>query len=458
MDKIEKYVLVASFITSFSTLFLLNGSSLATPSIGREFLMNNVMQNWIVTIVSIFISATTIPAGQICSKYGCKKIFAVGGIVFLVGLILCCSSISSYMFLASSAVMGIGYSLYLVAETAIIVLAIDKENRGKSFGMIIVGSYLGCIAAPLLGGYLINNFGWRTLYFLVMPLVIICIAITLTKINTEWITNENDKMDIKGCLLYVIGIVLFVYGFSNLLSFVGQISIVMGVLVLVLFGIYEYRAKLPVFKIRLFKNKTFASYNLVGFFEFFAIAVFDVAFNYYFQYAKGWNPQLTGMILIVSPILMATISPLSGRLSDKIKPQKIATSGLFLILIAIISLIFLDVSTSIYMVVGAMVFIAIGTALFSVPNTNAVMSSIDDEYAPYASSTQLTLRSCGQTLSFGLLTLMCSVVMGNLPLSPEHAGLFVSSVNNIAIISSVLCVIAIIFSVRGLISDNPSVN
>jgi MFS family permease len=453
MDKIEKYVLLASFITSFSTLFLLNGSSLATPSIGREFLMSNVTQNWIITIVSIFISATTIPAGQICSKYGCKKIFVIGGIIFLAGLISCCFSLSSYMFLASCAIMGIGYSLYLVAETAIIVLAIDKENRGKSFGIVIVGSYLGCIAAPLLGGYLINNFGWRTLYYLVMPLVVLCIFITLTKIDTEWVTNANDKMDKIGSLLYVVGIMLFIYGFSDLLSFVGKASVIMGVIVLILFGIYEYKTELPVFKIRLFENKTFAAYNLTGFFEFFAIAVFDVMFNYYFQYAKGWDPQLTGSILIISPILLALISPLSGRLSDRIHPQKIATTGLCVMLIAIVSIIFLRVNTPLYFVAGAMALIAIGTALFSVPNTNAVMSSIDEEHAPYASATQLTLRSCGQTLSYGLLTLICSFVMGALPLSTEYAGLFVNSVNIIAMICTVLCLIAIVFSIRGIRSQ-----
>lgn len=454
MEKIEKYVLIASFITSFSTLFLLNGSSLATPSIGREFLMNNVTQNWVITIVSIAIAATTIPAGQICSKYGCKKIFAAGGVIFLIGLILCCTSLSSNMFIASSAVMGIGYSLYLVAETAIIALAIDQADRGKSFGMVIVGSYLGCIAAPLIGGFLITNFGWRTLYYVVMPLVILCIFITITKINTEWVTNENEKMDMVGCLLYVLGIILFVYGFSDLLSFTGKISIAMGIIVLVIFGIYEYKTDLPVFKIRLFENKTFASYNLTGFFEFFAIAVFDVAFNYYFQYVKGWDPQMTGMILIISPLILALMSPISGRLSDRYHPQKIATIGLFVMLVSIVSLIFLKVGTPVYFVAGAMALIAFGTSLFSVPNTNAVMSSVDDEHAPYASATELTLKSCGQTLSYGLLTLTCSFVMGALPLSTEYAGLFVNSMNIIAMVCTFLCLIAIAFSIRGIRSQN----
>ena len=450
MEKLEKYILLVSFITSFSTLFLLNATALAMPSIGNEYMMNNVTQNWALTMVSIFISASTIPAGQICSKYGCKKVFIIGCLIFLVGLIISCISISPEMFVLSRAIQGIGYALYLVAETAIIVLAIDKKNRGKSLGMVIVGSYLGCITSPLLGGYLINNFGWRSVFYMIIPLVIFCGAVTLLKVKKEWITNKDDKMDIVGGSLYVIGIILFVYGFSDLLSITGGISAILGIVILIIFGIYEYRIKLPVFKIKLFKNKIFAAYNLTGFFCFFAIAVFDVIFNYYFQYAKGWDPQLTGLILIVPPIILAIISPNSGRLSDKIHPQKLSTIGLGVILVPLIGLIFLDVTTSVYAVIIAMALIAVGTGLFSVPNTNAVMSSVPEEHAPYASATQITLRSCGQTMSLSLLTLICAFVMGTLPLSREYAGLFVDSLNIIAIICTVLCIIAIAFSIWGI--------
>lgn len=450
MEKLEKYILLVSFITSFSTLFLLNSTALAMPSIGTEYMMNNVTQNWALTMVSIFISASTIPAGQICSKYGCKKVFVAGCLIFLVGLIVSCISISSEMFVISRAIQGIGYAFYLVAETAIIVLAIDKENRGKSLGIVIVGSYVGSITAPLLGGYLITHFGWRLIFYIMIPLVLFCALLTILKVNEEWTTNKDDKMDIIGGSLYVIGIILFVYGFSDLLSLTGELSVIIGIVILIILGIYESKIKLPVFKIKMFKNKIFAAYNLTGFFCFFAIAVFDVLFNYYFQYAKGWDPQITGLILIVPPIILAVISPNSGRLSDKIHPQKLSTLGLGVILIPLVALIFVDANTSVYAVIIAMALIAVGTGLFSVPNTNAVMSSIPEEQAPYASATQITLRSCGQTMSLGLLTLICTFIMGSLPLSHEYADLFVNSFNMIALICAALCIIAIAFSIWGI--------
>ena len=283
--------------------------------------------------------------------------------------------------------------------------------------------------------------------------MVICVVVMSLKVDKEWISDENSKLDLIGCSLYVLGIMLFVYGFSDLHSLIGQISAVISIVILILFGVYESRIELPVFKIKLFKNKLFAAYNIVGFLEFFAIAVFDVLFSYYFQYAKGWDPQLTGLILIIPPILLTILTPLSGKLSDKFNPQKLSTVGLVIFLIPLIGLLFLDVETPAYLIVITLILIAVGTGIFSVPNTNAVMSSVGKEESSYASATQITLRSCGQTMSYGLLTMVCSFVMGNLPLSIENAGLFVSSVRIIVFICLIICIIAIIFAIWGIKYD-----
>lgn len=449
----QNYIIIISFLVSFAAIFVISGSSLAAPSIGKEYAMNNVTQNWILTMLLISISAFTIPAGQISSKYGNKKMFIIGCLLFLIGLVLSCISISSEMFLISRAIQGIGYAIYGVAEMAMLVLLTTPKNRGKTIGIAIVGSYLGSIIAPLAGGYLINNFGWRTIFYIGIPFVIFCILLTVMKINQEWKPNKNDKLDLNGCLLYIIGIILFVYGFSNLLSLFGQISIIIGVVFLIIFGVYESKIELPVFNIKLFKNRRFSSYNLSGFFCFFAFAVYDVFFNYYFQYVKGWDPQTTGLALIITPIIIAIISPFSGKLSDKTNPQKISTVGLVLILISIMSIIFLNINTPVYLIIISMIILAMGTGLFSVPNTNAILSSVSQENASYASATQITLRSCGQTLSLSILTLVCSMVMGNLPLSTEYAGLILNSANIISVICAVLCVVAILFAVLGIKSE-----
>ena len=450
MDKLEKYILFTSLITTFSAIFVSKAFALGAPTIGKEFFMDNVTQNFMLTLGAVFICALTIPTGQFCSKFGCKKIFIIGCLIFIIGLILAPLSISSEMLLFSRVIIGIGYTLFLVAEISMIVLAINKENRGRAFGIMNIGPYIACILAPSLGGYMINNFGWRSIFYLAIILMAICTLLMFLKVDTEWITDAEGKLDVLGSILCFVGVILFSYGFSDLHSLFGQISTLIGVVVLILFVVYESKIEVPAFKIELFKDKLFTAYNMTGFFEFFAICVFDVLFSYYLQYAKGWDPQLTGLFLIVPPIILAVLTPISGKLSDMIHPQKLSTLGLVVLLIPIVLLIFLEVNTPVYLVVIEMALIAVGTALFSVPNTNAVMASIPEEDAPYGSAAQTTLRSFGQTLSLGLLTVVCSFVMGNLPLSVENAALIVSSSRLIAMISLLLCIIAIGFAVWGI--------
>jgi len=453
MEKLEKYVLITSFFTTFSAIFLMKSFTLGAPTIANEFLMNNVYQNWMVAISSILSCAFTIPAGQICSKYGCKKLFIIGCGLFILGLIMSVISVSSEMFIISRAISGMGYGLFFVSETAMIVYAVPEKNQGTAFGVLYVGPYIGLILAPFLGGYLINNIGWQSVFYLAIPMMIICTLIMLLKVDEEWIDDKDIKIDLIGCILFIIGIILFEYGFSDLHSFISQVASIIGIIVLILFGIYESKIELPVFNINLFKNKIFAAYNLVGFFEFFAIAIFDVIFSYYFQYAKGWDPQLTGLVLMIPPILLAIITPNAGKLSDKIQPQKLSTIGLGIFLIPLILLMFIGIDTSLYIVISTMVLIAIGTGLFSAPNTNAIMSSVSKKHAPYASATQITMRACGQIFGLGLFTMICTHFMGNLPFSVENANLFINSVHTISIISILLCILAIAFAIWGIKSE-----
>ena len=139
----ENYFIFITFITSFFSVFILTGVILGAPEIGAEFKMNNIVQNWIPTILVFVVTIFTILAGQLCGKYGFKKSLIIGQIIILIGLAICCISISTEMFFASRIMQGIGIAIVNVCEMAIIVLAINKENRGRALGIIVTGVYLG---------------------------------------------------------------------------------------------------------------------------------------------------------------------------------------------------------------------------------------------------------------------------------------------------------------------------
>ena len=453
MEKTGKYVIIVAIISSFIANILIHGVVLGVPSIGNSLGMNNVNQNWILTLYSLFSCIFTIPAGQISSKYGCKKSLIIGLSLFIIGLIIPCFISSAELFLVSRAIQGMGIAFCNVSTIAMIILAITKENRGQSFGIVVASPYLGACVAPALCGYMINNFGWISIFYLTIPFVALSLLLIILKIDKEWKTHENDELDKIGTILSMVGIFLFVYGFTNVLTLTGQISLAVGAIILIIFAVYEFRCKSPVFNVRLFKNKSFAAYCTSAFLCLFAIAVIDTIFNYYFQYIRGLDSQTTGLILMISPVVLLIVTPLAGKLSDKFHPQKIVTVGFVLILISFIILSFINVNTPVNLVIIAIIIEALGFGLFTAPNMNAISSAVADRYASYVSSIQITMRSIGQTMSMSLMTLLFSFFMGNLKLSTKYADIIAHTLGIICSISVLLCIGAIIISVIGLRYD-----
>ena len=457
MNTFEKYVVFISFITSFFVVFVSNGITIALPSIANEFGMNNFVQNWIPTLLVFTITICTLPFGHISGKVGAKKSLIIGNSIFLIGLVMCCLSYSSEIFLFSRIIQGIGLALANVSEISIIVLAVSEENRGKAFGIIASGIYLGTSASPAICGFLGYNFGWRSIFYVAIPFIIICIALLVIKINKEWKPLENRKIDKTGALLYMLSMGLFIYGFTDLLTWYGPIMTVIGLILIVLFGIYESRIKIPIFEVKLFKNKAFASYNFAGFCGYFVMMMLITLFNYYFQYVKGWDAQLTGLILITGPVILAITAPLAGKLSDKENPQKIAITGILLAAIGYFMLSFLNADTPIYIVLIAMAIQSVGMGLFTSPNMNMTVSAVPQKFASHASAAQLTVRSIGQTMSLSLFTLVFSWIMGNLVLSTKYAGMIAQSLTIICEICTLACVISAIATAYGR-KYNHSVN
>ena len=163
---------------------------------------------------------------------------------------------------------------------------------------------------------------------------------------------------------------------------------------------------------------------------------------------------MSGLILIITPIIMAFMAPNSGKLSDRIHPQKLAAIGMTIATFAVLILVFLDAQTPIYLIVIAMILQGMGMGLFTSPNTNAIMSSVPPNETPNASAAQSAMRTIGQTMSLGLLTLIFAWVMGSLKLSSQYADLIVQSSQLVCLICTIICIVAVLASLVGIRSKD----
>ena len=453
MDK-KNLLLFICTVLSFFTVFAVNAVTIVIPSIATEFHMSNIVQNWVTIIFLLVVAVLSVPAGQISAKYGLKKVTIISVVLFIIISIANVLVTSQEQFLACRLILGIALSFINVTSMAMIVNAFPPEERGKALGINITGVYVGLSLSPVIGGILNYNLGWRSVVLFGVPFLFVILALLLTRIGDEWSSFENLPLDLKGSFAYGIGMVLFMYGFTILNTQLGVILTVLGVMILLIFAWIELKQKYPVFDIRFFKNHKFLSANFASLCAYLATYAVTTILNYHLQYIKGFDSQTAGMILLVAPLCQVVLAPIAGRLSDRFVPQILAAIGMALGTLSLFLFSFLDSATSIEFLFVAMILYGIGFGLFSPPNTNVIMGSVPPKDTSVASAAVATMRTVGQAMSMGILTLVFAFVMGDVPIIQQYYPLLIQSCQITCIICVVLCIASVFASFVGIKSDS----
>ena len=452
MDK-KNLLLFICTVLSFFTVFAVNAVTIVIPSIATEFHMSNIVQNWVTIIFLLVVAVLSVPAGQISGKYGLKKVTIISVVLFIIISIANVLVTSQEQFLACRLILGIALSFINVTSMAMIVNAFPPEERGKALGINITGVYVGLSLSPVIGGILNYNLGWRSVVLFGVPFLFVILALLLTRIDDEWSSFKNLPLDLKGSFAYGIGMVLFMYGFTILNTQLGVILTVLGVMILLIFAWIELKQAHPVFDIRFFKNHKFLSANFASLCAYLATYAVTTILNYHLQYIKGFDSQTAGMILLVAPLCQVILAPLAGRLSDRFVPQILAAIGMALGTLSLILFSFLDSTTSIEFLFVAMILYGIGFGLFSPPNTNVIMGSVPPKDTSVASAAVATMRTVGQAMSMGILTLVFAFVMGNVAIVSDVYPLLISSCQITCIICVGLCLASVFASFVGIKSN-----
>ncbi|WP_462315998.1 MFS transporter [Methanobrevibacter sp.] len=446
----KNLILLICTVLSFFAVFAVNSVMVVIPTIASEFHMSNIVQNWAIIIFLLVVAVLSVPAGQISGKYGLKKVTIISVILFILISIANVLVTSSEQFLLCRLVLGIALSFFNVTSMAMVVSAFDPEERGKALGITITGVYIALSLAPVLGGILNYQLGWRSVVLFGVPFLLVILALLLTKVDEEWVTFEGVPLDLKGSVLYGIGMVLFIYGFTILNEPLGVILTVFGVVFLVIFGFIELRQTHPVFDIRFFKNRRFLSANFASLCAYLATFAVTTILNYHLQYIKGFDSQTAGIILLVAPLCQVVLAPIAGRLSDKYVPQVLAAIGMGLGTVSLALFSFLGEATSLEFLIVSMIIYGVGFGLFSPPNTNVIMSSVPPKDTSVASASVATMRTVGQAMSLGILTLVFAFVMGDVPIVEQYYPLLISSCQITCLICVVLCIASVFASLVGI--------
>ena len=242
-------------------------------------------------------------------------------------------------------------------------------------------------------------------------------------------------------------------------DYTGFIWISAAVFGAVLYMRWQKRCSHPILDLGIFlENRTFTYSNIAAMINYGATYGVGFLLSLYLQYIKGFSAETTGLILVAQPIVQTILSPVAGKISDRVEPQVVATIGMAITTLGLSFFIFLGQDTPLWLIVAALMILGLGYAFFSSPNTNAIMSSVDKKYLGIASGMVATMRSLGQVLSMAIAMFCFSIFIGAKDITPAIYPALIESTVVAFLVFTLLCIVGVAASyVRGSI-HSPSVS
>ena len=443
----KRYALMLAMLSSFFTPFMSSSINVALPTIADEFHMTAVMMSWLATSYLLAAAAFLVPFGRIADIKGRKRIFLLGMWVFSVATVLCAVAPSADLLIIFRWLQGLGGAMTFGTAIALLSSVYPPQERGKALGLSVSVTYIGLSLGPVVGGFLTTLLGWRSIFLVLVPVMAAVIWIGSEKLKGEWSEARGERYDPQGSAMYVLSLTAVIVGFSLLPGPSGIALTLAGAIVLVVFVVWEFRHISPVLDMRLFRhNRPFAFSNLAALINYSATFAVGFLVSLYLQYVKGFSPEETGFVLISQTVVMAAFSPLAGKLSDVIEPRVIASVGMAIASLGLAFISFFDSDTDVWLVVAVLAFLGFGFALFSSPNTNAIMSSVEKRRYGTASASVGTMRLVGQVLSLGIASVFLAVYVGRVQITPDLAPKFMSAFQPAFITFAVLCFLGVFAS------------
>ena len=447
----KKVILIIATLTSFMSPFMMSGVNIALPAIQEEFSASAVLLSWIATSYLLATSVFLVPMGRIADIKGRKKFLTYGIAIFTLTTFLSTFIPSIQILIVLRVFQGIGGAMMMTTGIAVLLILYPPSERGKVLGINVASVYTGLSIGPFVGGVLTQYLGWRSIFLATTPIGLLILYLIIMKLPGEWADAEEESLDLSGSTLYSVSLVAFMYGVSHLSNRFASVLVLGGVLGLIFFVRHEMKVKHPVFEVNLFlRNRVFAFSNLAALIHYSATFAVMFLLSLYLQSIRGISPQKAGLILLCQPVLQALISPYAGKLSDRRDPGRIASLGMAITGLGLFLLIFLRPDSSLISITSTLSLLGFGYGLFSSPNMNAIMSSVERQYYGIAAGTVSTMRSVGMTLSMTIATLIFSFHIGKAMITSENQEAFMESVRISLILFCVLCGVGVFCSlVRG---------
>lgn len=465
LKEIRKNGITLTVVVAMSFLATLDSSivNIALPVMADSLKVTLFSIEWVVASYVMIICSTLLFFGRLGDIIGKSKVFRFGTLLFIIGTLLCGLCNSFFMLIVCRFIEGIGASAYMANNQGIITQLYPNEGRGKALGILAAAVALGTMTGLPVGGMIVSVLSWNYIFYVNVP-----IGIVFFILGFKYLPNDKEikgqHIDKAGSVLSFLGTILLFgalifaqkVGFSN---FYILGAIFLSVIIIVYFIILEKKKAQPLLDINIFKNRLFSVSLICTFISFVCIAAYTLLMPFYLQDTLKMSPSNSGLLMMITPIIIAILSAFCGTLADKIGAEILTVIGLSVMAFSFFMMSFLNVNSSCFSCAIFLGMMAVGQSFFQPANNSLIMSACPKNKLGIGGSVNSLVRNLGQYAGIVLSTTFLYCFMSHkigyevLDYVKGRDDVFVYGMKNNCLILMSLCILGIFITVYRFIQS-----
>lgn len=411
--KAEKHAVLAAACTAIFINPLVGSMlNLALTAIGDDLNCSTHQLGWLTSVYFVASVMAMMPAAKLSDIYGKKRIFVIGILISVAGLILSSTSNDIYMLYFFRAFTGFGTAMISCNSVSMIADVYHRNERGMALSVHTACVYIGGSIGPTLGGVITEFLGWRALFLVMIPLLALSLFF-IARFGYNIRSAPDSKYDSKGAALYMTGVLISMLGILSLPEMYAFVLIGVGVSIMVGFVLIERRAERPLMDLKLFRNLRFSKSLTALFLNYASSWSISFFLSLYFQSIGAMTPSEAGLILMIQPSFQVVLTLAVGRFIDSIDYRILPTLGMGILCVSLGMMMYIGTEPNLPYACVCLALAGIGFGIFSSPNTTATMSYVRPAEYNEASGMISTMRQTGMMVSMATATCLIAVYMGS---------------------------------------------
>jgi len=419
--------------------------NIANPTIARELSVSMREIQWVVTAYMLVITTSLLFFGKLGDMLGSNKIYSYGFLIFTIGSLLCSLSPSLAYLVAARVIQAIGASMMMATGIGIVSNTFPPGERGKALG--ITGSIVGVgnMTGPSLGGILIANFKWPVIFLINVPIGILAFYLGMRYLPQQAKSLAPKKHDLGGLLLFALSTIILLLSFSGSHGIEWKLFS-LGLLIMLLFYLYEKRISEAILDLELFKIKNFSHGNLMAFAAYSAQTSVFFLMPFFLENLLHYPPAFSGLIMTIPPVTMAITAPLAGALSDRIGNRRITPLSFLFMTSAYLLLSTLEQESGLLIIAGSLLLMGVGMGSFGSPNSSSILGSIPREKAGYAGGFMATVRNFSFSLGVAASVSAFAYFLSLYQQKSSYIAAYAGAAHSVYRIAAIICILAFLLS------------